>query len=188
MADLWFVTGGARSGKSRFAEKLARESGRSVVYLATMPSIDKELAQRIEAHRQGRPIAWRTVEAPNDPVSALVAADDDSCVLLDCLSLWVSNRLVVLGEEPTLNAVEILEHELRGEIQRLIEAVSARSGETITVTNEVGASVVPEYPLGRIYRDLLGRVNQHVAAASTQAWFLVAGRPLLLPQAIGDSN
>ena len=181
MAELWFVTGGARSGKSRFAEQLARDSERPVIYLATMQPIDEELAQRIAAHRRDRPADWITVEEPNDPVTALAAAGASACVLLDCLSLWVGNRLVELGDEPALAAVAALEAALGAEVERMIEAAAARSGETIVVSNEVGGGVVPEYPLGRAYRDLLGRVNQQVAAAATRAWLLVAGRPLALP-------
>ena len=181
MAELWFVSGGARSGKSRFAEQLARDSGRPVIYLATMQPIDEELAERIAAHRRDRPAHWSTVEEPDDPATALAAADAGACVLLDCLSLWVGNRLVELGDEPALAAVAALDAALSAEVERLLEAAAARAGETIIVSNEVGAGVVPEYPLGRAYRDLLGRVNQQVAAAATRAWLLVAGRALPLP-------
>ena len=183
MAELWFVTGGARSGKSRFAEALASGSGRPVIYLATMEPLDDELARRVAEHRAGRPHTWRTVEEPRDPASALAAADGDACVVLDCLSLWVSNLLVELGAEPSLDAVAALDRELEAAVGRLLDAAATRGGETIVVTNEVGAGVVPDTPLGRAYRDLLGRVNQRVAAAATRAWLLVAGRPLPLPPA-----
>ncbi len=185
MGEIWFVSGGARSGKSRFAERLARETGRPLVYLVTMVASDEELVARIAAHRRDRPEDASTVEAPRDPVSALAAADGASCVLLDCLSLWVSNRLIELGEAPSLDAVAALDAELQSEAERLVAAAAAREGETIVVTNEVGAGLVPEYPLGRHYRDLLGRVNQRVAASAERAWLLVAGRPLPLPPAPG---
>ncbi|MYI82966.1 MAG: bifunctional adenosylcobinamide kinase/adenosylcobinamide-phosphate guanylyltransferase [Chloroflexi bacterium] len=183
MGEISFVTGGARSGKSRFAEQLARETGRPLVYLVTMIASDEELVARIEAHRRGRPVDACTIEAPRDPVGALAEADGAACVLLDCLSLWVSNRLLELGEAPTVEAVAALDAELGGEAGRLVTLARAREGETIVVTNEVGAGLVPEYPLGRHYRDLLGRVNQRVAAAADRAWLLVAGRPLELPPA-----
>ena len=183
MGEISFVTGGARSGKSRFAEELARETGRPLVYLVTMTASDEELVARIEAHRRGRPADACTIEAPHDPVGALAEADGAACVLLDCLSLWVSNRLIELGEAPTIEAVAALDAELGGEAERLVALARAREGETIVVTNEVGAGLVPEYPLGRHYRDLLGRVNQRVAAAADRAWLLVAGRPLELPPA-----
>ena len=183
MAEIWFVSGGARSGKSRFAEQLARETGRPVTYLVTMIASDEELAARIAAHRRDRPEGARTIEEPRDPVAALGGQDGASCVLLDCLSLWVSNRLLELGEEPSLEDVAGLDRELDCEAARLVATARAREGETIVVTNEVGAGLVPEYPLGRHYRDLLGRVNQRVAAAADRAWLLVAGRPLPLPPA-----
>jgi len=183
MGEISFVTGGARSGKSRFAEQLARETGRPLVYLVTMVASDDELASRIEAHRRDRPADACTIEAPRDPVSALAAAADASCVLLDCLSLWVSNRLLELGEAPALDDVAALDAALCAEAERLVALARQREGETIVVTNEVGAGLVPEYPLGRHYRDLLGRVNQRVAAGADRAWLMVAGRPLPLPPA-----
>ena len=181
MGELSFVTGGARSGKSRFAEQLARETARPLVCLVTMVASDEELAARIAAHRRERPAGARTIEAPRDPVGALAALDGGSCVLLDCLSLWVSNRLLELGEAPSLAAVADLDAALLGEADRLVALAASREGETIVVTNEVGAGLVPPYPLGRHYRDLLGRVNQRVAASAARAWLLVAGRPLPLP-------
>ena len=183
MGEIWFVSGGARSGKSGFAERLARETGRPLVYLVTMVASDDELVARIAAHRRDRPADARTIEAPRDPAGALAAVDGESCVLLDCLSLWVSNRLIELGEAPSLDAVAVLDAELQAEAERLIAIAGEREGETIVVTNEVGAGLVPEYPLGRHYRDLLGRVNQRVAASAHRAWLMVSGRPLPLPPA-----
>ena len=181
MAALWFVTGGARSGKSRHAERLAASTGHPVVYIATMEPLDDELARRVAAHRAARPAEWRTVEAPLDPPSAIEAADAGACVLLDCLSLWVANRMAPLGDSPAPDAVERLERELDADASRLIAAARAREAETIVVTNEVGSGLVPPYPLGRTYRDALGRVNQHVSAAADRAWLLVSGRALELP-------
>ena len=181
MGEISFVTGGARSGKSRFAEALAARSDRLVVYIATMEPLDDELLARVARHRAERPAHWTTIEAPSDPTSALQSAPDDACVLLDCLSLWVSNRLLTLGEAPALRDLETLEAGLAREVDGLIATAHARSGPSILVSNEVGSSVVPESHLGRAYRDLLGRTNQQVAAAASSAWLLVAGRALLLP-------
>ncbi len=103
MGDVWFVTGGARSGKSRFAERLATGTGREVVYLATMEPLDDELRDRVAQHRAVRPSSWQTIEAPRDPIAALAGVDTAACVLLDCLSLWVTNRLLEGGEEPALD-------------------------------------------------------------------------------------
>lgn len=183
MGELWFVTGGARSGKSSFAKRLAAGSGRPVIFIATMEPLDDELRRRVERHRAERPAAWATVEAPRDPVAALRAADPGACALLDCLSLWVSNRLLEAGEEPSLDDLAVLDAALAAEADALLAAVAVRAGETIVVTNEVGASVVPNSALGRAYRDLLGSVNQRVAARASRAWILVAGRALELPPA-----
>ena len=118
VGEIWFVSGGARSGKSRFAERLARETGRPLVYLVTMVASDEELVARIAAHRRDRPADARTIEAPRDPAGELAAVDGASCVLLDCLSLWVSNRLIELGEAPSLDAVAALDAELQSEAER----------------------------------------------------------------------
>jgi adenosylcobinamide kinase / adenosylcobinamide-phosphate guanylyltransferase len=181
MGEVWFVTGGARSGKSRFAERLATASGREVVYLATMEPLDDELRERVAHHRASRPSAWQTVEAPRDPVSALASAEPGACVLLDCLSLWVTNRLLEGGDEPSWAQLLELERALDLELKALLDCARRREGPTILVTNEVGSSVVPETLLGRAFRDMLGRVNQQAAAAASRAWLLVSGRALELP-------
>lgn len=182
MGALLFVTGGARSGKSTFAEHLAAASGAPVVYIATMEAGDDELRDRIARHRASRPEHWATLEAPRKVASAIEQAPDDACVLLDCLSLWVTNRMLdVLDEEPGVAEATVFEAVLDAEVDALISAARARTGVTIVVTNEVGAGLVPPYPLGRVYRDLLGRANQRVSAAAERAWLLVAGRALELP-------
>lgn len=185
MGDILFVTGGARSGKSTFAEHLARHSGAAVVYLATMEPGDDELRDRIQRHQARRPASWTTVEEPLAIGEALSATPSGSCVLIDCISLWVTNRLMSLGtDEPDLDAIAALEAALDAEVDALLAAARAREGTTIAVTNEVGAGIVPPYPLGRVYRDVLGRVNQRTSRASDRAWLLVAGRALELPPSI----
>jgi adenosylcobinamide kinase/adenosylcobinamide-phosphate guanylyltransferase len=181
VGEVWFVTGGARSGKSRFAERLASSSGLDVVYIATMEPLDDELRERVAHHRAARPATWRTVEAPRDPGAALSAADSSACVLLDCLSLWVTNRLLDRGDEPSWAQLLQLEASLEQELAVLLRCAGERAGPTILVTNEVGAGVVPETLLGRAFRDVLGRVNQQAAAAASRAWLLVSGRALELP-------
>ncbi|HJM89211.1 MAG TPA: bifunctional adenosylcobinamide kinase/adenosylcobinamide-phosphate guanylyltransferase [Dehalococcoidia bacterium] len=185
MGDIWFVTGGARSGKSRYAERLALETTLDVVYIATMEPHDDELRQRVERHRADRPATWQTIEAPLDPAAALRSIDGDACALLDCLSLWVANRLMALGDEPSSEVVGELESGLQQDVDALIAAAEGRSAPTVIVTNEVGSGVVPEYALGRIYRDLLGLTNQRVAARATRAWLMASGRALELPRSPG---
>lgn len=181
MGELLLVTGGARSGKSRFAERLATASGHDVTYVATMEALDDEVRARIARHRAERPAAWTTVEAPLTIVEAVRTAPPDECVLLDCLSLWASNRLLALGEDASIEALADLERALEAEIEALHAVAQARTGDVILVTNEVGSGLVPEHALGRAYRDLLGRVNQRASLLAARAWLLVAGRALPLP-------
>lgn len=198
MGALLFVTGGARSGKSRFAVRLAEAEarrGRPVVFVATMEVLDDELRERVARHRAARPPGWSTVEAPLSPASALGGAPEEACVLLDCLSLWLSNLLLAAPEaaaaseerappealDPQLRAR--LESSIGADVEILLRAITQRRGTTIVVSNEVGGGVVPPSPLGRLFRDVMGSANQQVAAAADRAWLLVAGRALELPPA-----
>ncbi len=186
MGSITFVTGGARSGKSTFAEHIAARSGTSVVYLATMEAGDEEMRERIARHQERRPADWTTVETPHALIEAVQSAPDDACLLLDCLSLWVTNRLLAaLGESPTTAETDAFEAMLDTEVEALLAAARGRPGTTVIVTNEVGSGLVPPYPLGRVYRDILGRVNQRVSSTADHAWLLVAGRALELPPAGG---
>ncbi|MBM4409953.1 MAG: bifunctional adenosylcobinamide kinase/adenosylcobinamide-phosphate guanylyltransferase [Chloroflexi bacterium] len=182
MGQLWFVTGGARSGKSTFAERRAISLGRPITYIATLEPLDEEMRARIARHQAQRPATWRTVETPRTPDEAVRATPDGDTILLDCLSLWVSNRLLDLGTDaPSAAEVASLEAALDAETHALLDLLAQREGNAILVSNEVGSGLVPEYPLGRTYRDLLGRVNQHVAKTAARAWLCVAGRALELP-------
>jgi adenosylcobinamide kinase/adenosylcobinamide-phosphate guanylyltransferase len=167
------VLGGARSGKSTFAERRAAESGRPVLYLATATAGDAEMAARIAAHRAARPADWRTVEAPLEPAAAIRAhARAGDLVLLDCVTLWVSNRLLA---DPAPSDADLV-----GAAEGIADAALERRADLVAVSNEVGLGVVPPYPLGRRYRDALGRVNQALAARADEAVLLVAGLPLRL--------
>ncbi len=146
-----------------------------------MEPLDDELAERVARHRSVRSPGWRTIEEPLDLERALAACPPDATVLLDCLSLWVTNRLMPLGDPPALDALSVLESQIDTHIDALLRGQKARAGELIVVTNEVGGGVVPPSALGRAYRDLLGRANQRVSAGATRAWLLIAGRALELP-------
>jgi len=169
--QLILILGGARSGKSTFAERLAAGRGERITYLATSTACDEEMAERIARHRAERSSAWRTVECPLDPASALRAhAADTDCFLLDCATLLVSNLLLAedsAGEETVRRALDAL-----------LAAYREAAIDLIIVSNEVGLGLVPEYPLGRLYRDALGRFNQQVTAVADKVYFLVAGLPL----------
>lgn len=172
---LFLVTGGARSGKSRYAEELVESFGGEVAYFATLEAGDEEMNRRVECHKSRRPDSWRTVEAPLDVVEA-IAGLEEQVVLLDCLSGWVSNLLLAHeedGEEGILDTVT-------GAVDELL-AVVRESGKTVVVvTNEVGSGVVPAYPLGRWYRDALGLANQRVAAEVDAVCLMAVGIPLVL--------
>ncbi|MGI9615734.1 MAG: bifunctional adenosylcobinamide kinase/adenosylcobinamide-phosphate guanylyltransferase [Acidimicrobiales bacterium] len=166
------LTGGARSGKSSLALKLAERPGLPVTFVATCPRIDgdTELDQRIGAHRAERPAEWTTVEAEHDLAAALQQVDDTATVVIDCLTLWVSN-LLHRGDDAA--AIDDAGREV-------ITAIAARAGQTIAVTNEVGLGIVPADPLSRAYRDALGQMNQAWVAAADRALFLVAGKAIAL--------
>lgn len=164
-----YVSGGARSGKSRFAETYAARSGDDVTYLATAQAFDDEMRDRIARHRGDRPAAWHTAEEPLDVAQAARNIQTPT-LLLDCLSLWVSNLL--LAGEP--------EDRMLAATDDLLAALRERGGLSVLVSNEVGLGIVPDNALARAYRDALGRVNQRVAAASDEAYLLVSGLPLQL--------
>lgn len=162
------VLGGARSGKSAFAERLARHSGLSKKYVATAEAFDDEMAARIARHREDRGIDWRTVDAPRAlPEAICEHSAPDAVVLVDCLTLWLSNRL--LDDAP-----------LEDDAAALDAALAEAAGPVICVSNEVGLSLVPETRLGRVFRDAQGRLNQRVAARAGHVVFVAAGLPLTL--------
>jgi adenosylcobinamide kinase/adenosylcobinamide-phosphate guanylyltransferase len=160
------LLGGARSGKSMLALRLATESGAAVTYLATGEALDEEMAARIAEHRAERPTSWKTVEEPRELVAAIEAVPPEDTLVVDCLTLWVANVLET--------------HDVVRENDAAVAAAVARWGLTVVVSNEVGLGVVPATELGRAYRDVLGRVNQEWVEASDRASFVVAGRELAL--------
>jgi adenosylcobinamide kinase/adenosylcobinamide-phosphate guanylyltransferase len=174
--QLIFIMGGARSGKSAYAQRLAAElGGASVIYVATAEAGDEEMHARIESHRADRPAGWCTVEAPRLAGLDLAAASGDSRVLLlDCVTLLVSNAVIAAGDEASSAAVEAAAER---EIDALLTAYDAGEATWIVISNEVGMGLVPPYPLGRVYRDALGRANQQIAAAADRVLLLVAGIP-----------
>jgi adenosylcobinamide kinase/adenosylcobinamide-phosphate guanylyltransferase len=167
--SLTLLIGGARSGKSSLAVQRAA-SAEPVVFIATGEAGDEEMAARIETHRAERPPEWTTVEEPVEIRAALEASSAESFVILDCLSLWVSN---LIGRDWDDEAIET-------EAARVAKAAASRRAPTVVVTNEVGLGVVPTTPLGRRYRDVLGRVNAGFAETADEALFVVAGRALRL--------
>lgn len=183
MGKLTLILGGARSGKSRHAQRLVEQRGGRVLFLATATAGDDEMRARIEKHQQERPAGWTTFEIPHGIAAALARQPGDAdVILLDCLTLLVTN--VMLLDMPDSDqpdeaaAVERVE----AEISSLLRAIAASPADWIIVSNEVGLGLVPPYPLGRIYRDLLGRANQQIAARAEEVYWLVAGIPVPIQQ------
>lgn len=161
------IIGGARSGKSTLAERRATDSGLEVIYVATATAGDDEMIDRIAHHRQRRPPQWRTVEEPLHLAAVLRAeAATGRCVLVDCITLWLTNLLLGPGFEP--------------ERSLFLEALPALPGRVILVSNEVGWGVVPMNELGRRFADEQGRINQAIAAACSGVTLVVAGQALEL--------
>ncbi len=161
---LTFVLGGASSGKSRYAERLVTGAPLPWIYVATAEAGDAEMAERIAAHRKRRPSPWSTVEAPLDLAEAITHHGGSGVLLIDCLTLWLSN--VLLAGRP-----------VEGEIVRLVDALGAAPGPVVIVSNEVGLGIVPDNALARGFRDWQGRLNAEVAAIADHVVFLTAGLP-----------
>jgi adenosylcobinamide kinase/adenosylcobinamide-phosphate guanylyltransferase len=181
--ELTLILGGARAGKSAYAERLAAAYGPRVLYVATAQGKDDEMQSRIQAHRARRSATWTTLESPVGVGAALLAEKSAAdVVLLDCLTLLVTNVMLAQGGDEAESAK--LENEVEVavnvEVQALLEAQSQLGLPMLVVSNEVGMGLVPPFPLGRIYRDVLGRANQCLAAAAGRVFLLVAGLPLVL--------
>ncbi|MDE3075456.1 MAG: bifunctional adenosylcobinamide kinase/adenosylcobinamide-phosphate guanylyltransferase [Chloroflexota bacterium] len=164
---LILITGGARSGKSAYAEEVAKAGGKDVLFVATAQPGDDEMRRRIHAHRASRPRPWRTVEAPVGVAAALAEQPVAPVVLLDCVTLLVSNLLLRRAS-------------VQAEIDALLEWHRSSGAELIAVTNEVGLGIVPDNALARQYRDELGLANQRLAAAASSVVLMVAGIPVMV--------
>lgn len=190
MGKLIFVTGGTRSGKSTFAEEVTAALGSNITYIATARASDGEMAERIALHRQRRPDNWRTVEEP-EQVKAVVEywGERSDAILLDCLTLHISN-LLLAGETEAGNSegdtgsvdgrkrAEKLDRYILQAAEQIAAAAKAAKAHVVVVSNEVGLSLVPPYPLGRRYQDIVGRANQIFARDADEAYFVIAGCPL----------
>lgn len=180
MGEIILVTGGARSGKSEVAERLAAGFSGRVVYLATAGVRDGEMAERVRRHRQRRPAEWSTVEETHRLAETLARVPAGSCLLVDCLTLWITNLLL----DPALPRQGAPDNEkeayIINETRRVLD--TARAGELflLLVSNQVGCGVVPENRLARLFRDIAGRVNRMVAAEADRVYLVTAGIPVEL--------
>lgn len=182
---LVLILGGARSGKSTFAERLAATSGRSVVYIATATASDDEMRERIARHQSARPTEWLTIEEQLDIAGAVLRASEKADVLLlDCITLWLGNLMgnMSTGKDADNNVESVafqnaFTQAALADIERLLTVVEKLpEGKTLLViSNEVGLGIVPAYALGRVYRDTMGIVNQRLAQSATRVYLMIAG-------------
>jgi adenosylcobinamide kinase / adenosylcobinamide-phosphate guanylyltransferase len=181
MSKLTLITGGARSGKSSFAELLASHLNLTVVYIATAQVYDDEMALRVKKHREQRPSHWHLVEEPLDISSILKQYENEKVVLLlDCVTLWLTNLLLSESSEESKNdpfVSDTREQRILDQVRLVAQQATEISPQVILVTNEVGQGIVPDNPLSRSYRDLAGKANQILARFADQVYFVVAGYP-----------
>jgi len=164
------ILGGARSGKSAYAERLAADHAGERIYIATAETIDAEMDERIAHHRRRRGPAWRTIDAPVELAASLSAHDGEGrFILIDCITVWINNLM-------------FHERDVEPAVAELCAAVSAVQARVVLVSNEVGWGIVPDNALARRFRDEAGRANQVLAAAADEAVLVVAGLPLVLKQ------
>lgn len=161
------VLGGARSGKSSYAEKLLKESGKPMVYIATAEARDDEMVERIAHHQGRRGPEWETIEAPLDVCGTLSQIGNEKIVLLDCVTLWVSNMMAE-------------ERDVEGEVHKLCYLLGGLTCDFVIVSNEVGLGIVPNNALARAFRDKAGRANQMIAKACDKVVFMAAGLALVM--------
>lgn len=178
MSNITFILGGARSGKSSYAQSLADESGKSVTYVATAQSLDDEMSARIQKHRAERPINWNTLEIPLD-VAAHAHRIKSDVVILDCITLLISNWLMQFVKDDLVDEAPF-KVAVQKEVEELIAAIHTQKQDWIIISNELGLGLVPPYQMGRIYRDWLGWANQRLAREADKVIFMVAGIPTVI--------
>ncbi len=183
MHSLTFIIGGARSGKSAYAERLATRDQRSVLYVATAEALDAEMQARIAVHRQQRPSTWQTLELATGVGKNLLANGPQAAVIVvDCLTLLVSNLLLQSVQDLENPDETAARAAVESEIASLLAAIQAIPAHWLVVSNEVGQGLVPPYPVGRIFRDLLGWANQRLAEKADEVIWMVAGIPVPIGQ------
>lgn len=182
MGRLILVTGGARSGKSSFAEETVSSFGDKILYIATATGMDDEMKERIRRHRLYRPTSWQTLEAFRNFDSALAGMlMGRDAVLLDCVTIMVSNIMLQKAmdwENFSVEDINGVEVEVTGQVETLLSIIKEAEIPFILVTNELGMGVVPPYALGRAVRDIAGRVNQQLARAANEVYLCVSGIPV----------
>jgi adenosylcobinamide kinase/adenosylcobinamide-phosphate guanylyltransferase len=189
-SQLCLVLGGVRSGKSAFAESRVASLGESTLYVATGLAVDAEMEERIRRHRESRPTHWSTLEEPTKLVEKLVPlleeSDSFGVVIIDSVDVWVANILMENQDAAKSSRGSSVEEKLLAETDKIIALASASSQGFFLVSSEVGLSLVPPEPLGRRFQDILGMVNQKIAAAASEVFLVVAGLPNRIKPASGE--
>lgn len=177
---LTFILGGARSGKSDYAQRLAEETGKPVTFIATAQALDDEMSARIQKHRAERPVNWDTLEVPL-AISAYTKQIESEVVILDCITLLVSNLLMQFVQDDLVNEAPF-KLAVQKEVEELIAAMRGQERDWIIISNELGLGLVPPYQMGRVYRDWLGWANQRLAREADKVIFMVAGIPMVIKE------
>ena len=181
MSKIILVTGGARSGKSSFAESLCKDRNNSTAYIATSVAFDDEMKERVRKHQESRPQEWETYEIYKDIYKIIKEiSEKHDTAILDCITLLVNNLMFVDGidiDTATEQEINELEDYIKDQVTKLIEEVKKTDLYFVMVTNEIGLGVVPGYKLGRVYCDFVGRVNQMLGKLSDEVYFTVCGIP-----------
>ncbi|MEW6400512.1 MAG: bifunctional adenosylcobinamide kinase/adenosylcobinamide-phosphate guanylyltransferase [Chloroflexota bacterium] len=177
-SNITLILGGARSGKSSYAQSVAEESGKSVTFLATAQALDEEMSARIKKHQAGRPAGWETLEVPRD-VSSHVQQIKTDVVILDCMTLLVTNLMMQFVKDDLVDEIPFTQA-VQKEVDDLIAGIRGQNQRWLIVSNEVGLGLVPPYQMGRVYRDLLGWSNQRLARAADSVILMVAGIPMVV--------
>ena len=180
MGRLVLILGGARSGKSSYAQSQADETGKPVTFIATAQALDEEMSMRIQKHRAERPAHWETLELPSNIASQVQHIQSD-VVILDCITLLVSNLVMQHVKDDLVDEAPFMQN-LQKEVNELIRIIRApeRNQDWLVISNEVGLGLVPPYQMGRVYRDGLGWANQRLAREADQVIFMVAGIPTVI--------
>lgn len=183
MNDVILVTGGARSGKSTFAENKAKELGKNIAYIATSIPFDEGTKDRIKKHKQSRPSNWATIEKYKDFKNIDKNNDfiNSDTILLDCMTLMVSNLMFdsdIDFDKCGYDEIDNIEKSIFDEVNELLKVIEKHNKKLIIVTNELGMGIVPSYRLGSIFRDIAGKVNQYIASKASEVYFVVSGIPM----------
>lgn len=177
-SPLTLILGGARSGKSSYAQSLAEATGKTVTFLATAQALDEEMVARIRKHRLERPGSWETLEVPF-AIASHVRQIKSKMVMLDCITLLVNNLMMQFVKDDLVEEAPFTQS-VQKEVEELIKNIREHNQDWLLVSNEVGLGLVPPYQMGRVYRDVLGWANQRLARAADRVIFMVAGIPTVI--------